>query len=36
MNNEHDTLAAIKQYLDAEMLTWVCDWVMKLLERFSA
>ena len=23
MNNEHDTLAAIKQYLDAELLTWV-------------
>ena len=23
MSNEHDTLAAIKQYLDAELLTWV-------------
>ena len=23
MNNEHDTLAAIKQYLDTELLTWV-------------
>ena len=32
----NDTLEAMKQYLDAELLTWVVGLVMKMLERFSA